>query len=179
MTDSVNHPSHYNQYEGLEIWDLVELMNFNLGNAIKYITRAGHKDPSKEAEDINKAIAYIRREQERVFKTEADHKNYGEIVDVLSSQLSHFRAFAVRYICQGSNEYLAIAIDCLEEELKLLQLPPDKKMHRENLIDPKIHARNETVRQWVSRAIRLGKDPDYDPEFLANNTSHNIIRLFY
>lgn len=55
----------------------------------------------------------------------------------------------------------------------------DRRLRMEDMTDPLIHARNEMVRQWVARAMRLSKDPDYDPEFLAGNTAYQIIRLFY
>lgn len=64
--DRVNHPKHYNAYKGLEIIELVEQMNFNRGNAVKYITRAGLKDPSTEIEDLEKARWYIDREIQRL-----------------------------------------------------------------------------------------------------------------
>lgn len=65
--DPVNHPSHYNMYHGLEIIDLTEQMNFNKGNAVKYIARAGFKGgPKKEVEDLEKAQWYISRELERI-----------------------------------------------------------------------------------------------------------------
>lgn len=66
--DAVNHPSHYTAYKGLEIIDLTEQMNFNRGNAVKYIARAGLKDESKEIEDLEKAQWYLAREIERVRK---------------------------------------------------------------------------------------------------------------
>ena len=43
-------------------------LNFCRGNAIKYIVRAGLKDPSKEVEDLEKAMFYLRREIEEVKK---------------------------------------------------------------------------------------------------------------
>lgn len=64
--DSVNHPSHYTAYKGVEIIDLTEQMNFCRGNAVKYIARAGLKDPNKEIEDLEKARWYINREIERL-----------------------------------------------------------------------------------------------------------------
>lgn len=69
--ETVNHPAHYNQYQGLEIIDLVEQMNFNRGNAVKYIARAGFKSPEKELEDLKKANWYITREIERMEKRNA------------------------------------------------------------------------------------------------------------
>ena len=53
--DNVNHPPHYTAYKGVEIIDLTEQMNFCRGNAVKYIARAGLKDPNKEIEDLEKA----------------------------------------------------------------------------------------------------------------------------
>ena len=61
--DIINHPSHYNKGK-FEVIDIIEDCNlgFHLGNAIKYILRAGHKNPEKYVEDLEKAIWYINRE---------------------------------------------------------------------------------------------------------------------
>lgn len=61
--DVVNHPSHYTQGK-IECIDFItdKKMNFCRGNAVKYIVRAGLKDKSKEIEDLEKAIFYLRRE---------------------------------------------------------------------------------------------------------------------
>ncbi|MCM3521746.1 DUF3310 domain-containing protein [Curtobacterium sp. P97] len=64
--DVVNHPSHYTAYQGIEVIDLTEQMNFNRGNAVKYIARAGLKDPAKEVEDLQKARWYLDREIARL-----------------------------------------------------------------------------------------------------------------
>lgn len=66
--DVVNHPPHYTAYQGLEVIDLTEQMNFNRGNAVKYIARAGLKDASKEVEDLQKARWYLDREIARLTK---------------------------------------------------------------------------------------------------------------
>ena len=66
MTDMVNHPPHYTSHpSGVECIQITEHMNFNLGNAVKYIWRAGLKtdDPVK---DLEKAEFYIRREIDRL-----------------------------------------------------------------------------------------------------------------
>ena len=64
MKEAVNHPTHYNKHpSGVECIDVVEHMNFNLGNAIKYIWRADLK--GKALEDLEKAEFYIKREIER------------------------------------------------------------------------------------------------------------------
>ena len=64
--DAVNHPSHYTAYKGLEVIDLTEQMNFNRGNAVKYICRAGLKDPATEIQDLEKAVWYLNRELSRL-----------------------------------------------------------------------------------------------------------------
>ena len=64
--DPVNHPKHYTHYKGLEVIQLTEQMNFNKGNAVKYIARAGIKDEAKEIEDLEKAKWYIQREIDRI-----------------------------------------------------------------------------------------------------------------
>jgi len=61
-SDGVNHPTHYNAVPGIECIDVVENFGFNLGNAIKYIWRAGLKRDSDWKVDLEKAIWYIERE---------------------------------------------------------------------------------------------------------------------
>ena len=69
MSENVNHPTHYggenNPYETvkvIEAWGLT----YNTGNAVKYISRAGKKDPAKHIEDLEKAVWYISREIENL-----------------------------------------------------------------------------------------------------------------
>lgn len=63
--DQVNHPPHY-MMVGVEAIDITEQFNFNRGNAMKYIIRAGKKDPAREVEDLMKAQFYIDREIKRI-----------------------------------------------------------------------------------------------------------------
>ncbi len=60
--DPINHPSHYTM-GSIEVIDYIEDQKFpyHLGNAVKYISRAGKKDPSKTVEDLRKAIWYLNR----------------------------------------------------------------------------------------------------------------------
>lgn len=60
---SVEHPTHYNQGK-IEAIAVIEdwKLGFHLGNAVKYIARAGRKDPSKEIEDLEKAAWYLKRQ---------------------------------------------------------------------------------------------------------------------
>lgn len=65
--DAVNRPAHYTDGK-IEVIDFIEDkgLNFHRGNAIKYIARAGKKDPTKEIEDLKKAQWYINREIKRL-----------------------------------------------------------------------------------------------------------------
>jgi len=59
--DNVNHPRHYTQHpSGIEAIEVTEHFNFCVGNAIKYLWRAGLKDDT--IQDLRKAIWYIERE---------------------------------------------------------------------------------------------------------------------
>ena len=73
--DRVNHPSHYTWLKklcGIEVIDITRHMNFNLGNVIKYVLRAGHKseegmsDKQKRIEDLKKAAFYLNDEISRL-----------------------------------------------------------------------------------------------------------------
>lgn len=65
MTDMVNSPPHYTDHpSGLEAIDITRHMNFNRGNAVKYIWRAGKKDDA--IEDLRKAIYYLEDEINRI-----------------------------------------------------------------------------------------------------------------
>ena len=70
MSETVNHPAHYNQGK-IEVIEFIEdkALGFHLGNAVKYIARAGKKDPTKEVEDLKKAIWCINRKIELLNET--------------------------------------------------------------------------------------------------------------
>ena len=65
--NAVSHPSHYTDTK-IEVIDFIvdKKFDFCLGNAIKYICRAGKKDPTKTIEDLRKAIQYINFEIDKV-----------------------------------------------------------------------------------------------------------------
>lgn len=79
--DVVNHPKHYKLASGVEAIDLMEMTSTapefvgHLRNtALKYIIRAGYKDPSKYVQDLDKAKWYITKLQE--FHTKCEEKEY-------------------------------------------------------------------------------------------------------
>lgn len=66
--DKVDHPSHYTWLKekcGVEVIDITRHLDFNKGNAVKYLLRSGYKEEQgysntqKEIEDLKKAIWYI------------------------------------------------------------------------------------------------------------------------
>ena len=71
--DMVNHPKHYtSDPSGVECIEITRHRNFNIGNAIKYLWRAGLKDDGskdireKHVEDLRKAVFYINDEIKRL-----------------------------------------------------------------------------------------------------------------
>lgn len=71
--DQVNHPKHYtSDPSGIECIDITRHRNFNIGNAIKYLWRAGLKEDKdrklidKQVEDLNKAVWYLIDEIHRL-----------------------------------------------------------------------------------------------------------------
>lgn len=69
--EMVNNPTHYggaeNIYEAIKVIDSWDL-GFCLGNTVKYISRAGKKDPTKELEDLKKAMWYLQHHIETLEK---------------------------------------------------------------------------------------------------------------
>jgi hypothetical protein len=65
--DQVNHPEHYtSDPSGIQCIQITRHRNFNIGNAFKYLWRAGLKDEYKHVEDLKKAIFYIQDEINRI-----------------------------------------------------------------------------------------------------------------
>ena len=65
VSSSSHGPSHYKRGK-IEVWDFIrdQSLNYHLGNAVKYICRAGYKDSAKE--DLKKAIHYLTNELENL-----------------------------------------------------------------------------------------------------------------
>lgn len=64
--EQVNHPKYYNSHpSGVEAIDLCEHTNFNIGDAWKYLFRAGHKKDAPAELDRQKAMWYLRRDAAR------------------------------------------------------------------------------------------------------------------
>lgn len=76
MNDLIKHPSHYTdgrKHEPKDVirdWDL----NFNLGNVVKYVSRAGRKDGESLLKDLNKAKTYLEFEIDALMAEKADNE---------------------------------------------------------------------------------------------------------
>lgn len=84
--DNVNKPSHYTEGRRFETIEVIEdwELSYRLGNALKYVSRAGRKDPAKTVEDLKKARWYLTREIEAL---EGAQSPYGVTYeDVLEDQ---------------------------------------------------------------------------------------------
>ncbi len=80
-TPSNNHGPGYYKRGSIETWDFIrdKDLNFHLGNAIKYIVRAGYKD--SKTEDLEKAIHYLQNELENTNTTRTSERIQTEFRD--------------------------------------------------------------------------------------------------
>lgn len=83
MENRVNHPDYYNSHpSGIECIDIIRYYCFDIGNAMKYLWRAGLKkemgldEKQKEIEDLNKAIWYIK---DRIKQLEDDKERIPKV----------------------------------------------------------------------------------------------------
>ena len=71
MNDQIKHPNHYggenNPYEAIKVIEAWNL-GFNLGNVVKYISRAGKKTKETEIQDLKKALFYLQRQIDNLEK---------------------------------------------------------------------------------------------------------------
>lgn len=80
-SDPVN-PQHYKKHpSGVECIEIVRHFNFNRGNAIKYIWRAGEKSQETEIQDLEKAIWYCQNEIARLMSIKLDKKPISDMVE--------------------------------------------------------------------------------------------------
>lgn len=113
--DSVNHPAHYggedNPYEAIKVIEAWQL-DFCTGNAIKYISRAGKKDHTKEVEDLQKAVWYLKRKI-KVLNEVLDGKD--KAVKIIRDAGGNVSASGV-ITCVWRNKEVSDAIDFLITE---------------------------------------------------------------
>ena len=184
MFDPVSKPSHYTEGRKIETIDAIEDwgLGFHLGNAVKYISRAGRKDPAKTGEDISKAIWYLERFQEQL----PTGPGPVTLLDQLTSQLdeqeeAEFAAMGdlgTRNF--GSDEDIPFSCDWEEGEEDLWDpsLGPVEPIDRNG--DPVYHlqgkdlskfAPNEVVSTWEEGDMILGVQKNGDVQILKHSSS--------
>lgn len=125
----IDHPSYYT--DGIEVIDFIEDRGclFSLGNAIKYICRAGKKNSDTYVEDLKKAIWYLNRILEKGRKIRAKSSWRYRLSDFLEGKdLSDNLMSAIEWLDAASDEYLTVertpvkkAIECIEAEIDRLE----------------------------------------------------------
>lgn len=116
--DIINHPSHYTDgkfetIEAIESWRL----GYHLGNAIKYISRAGKKSKDTELEDLRKARWYIRR---YLIHYRDDTESLSAVEYATDKGLDQDLTLAVRYLAaQPKYFYVLQALVALENAIRV------------------------------------------------------------
>ena len=136
--ESINHPSHYNDGQ-IEVIDFIEDIGlgtgFNLGNAIKYLARAGKKDVGKTVEDLKKARWYIKRQadiwdKKSSFKpNNIESEKYTGIQFALDQKLDYASGLAINSIYHALHEknielrsgHMNDALGALDHYIKALE----------------------------------------------------------
>lgn len=112
--DNINHPPHYNQHpSGVEAIDICEHLSFNVGNAIKYLFRCGHKTPDG-LEDLKKAQWYLQREL-------GVHVRLGTAVEYIDdgrNQMQMFMQAVERVLYVGEDGPLERVLTRLRERMR-------------------------------------------------------------
>ena len=107
MADPVNHPAHYTSHpSGVECITVVEHMPFNVGNAVKYLWRAGAKGDA--IEDLRKAAWYIQREISRL-AAQVRGSPCTSCGNVIDDPLCHLGAFSHPGLCVDCGAKQALA----------------------------------------------------------------------
>ena len=86
----VTHPDHYTWLPGVECQKVVQHFNFNKGNALKYLWRAGRKNADTELVDLKKARQYIDFEISRLLLVKQGESYSGE-----KPVVRHYNTFSV------------------------------------------------------------------------------------
>ena len=79
-------PTHYTR-GSIEVWDFIrdQGLNYHLGNAIKYISRAGFKSTATKTEDLKKAIHYLENELHHTLRSEESQRRSDRVPVRVSS----------------------------------------------------------------------------------------------
>jgi hypothetical protein len=89
-------PAYYKR-GSIEVWDFIrdQGLNYHLGNAIKYICRAGYK--GSKADDLRKAIHYLQNELDNETDSRGAGKRISEAVSDLKQPFPYFEDYATDF----------------------------------------------------------------------------------
>lgn len=99
--DLINHPSHYSHPSGIECITVTRLMPFSLGNATKYVWRAGEKDSSPADVDLAKARFYLHDTLDNGLASHPPHRARGLLIYASEHDDNPLRAELMRMIAYG------------------------------------------------------------------------------
>lgn len=126
LYDAVYRPRHYNTNKhGIEVIEITERMDFCVGNAVKYISRAGHKNDA--VEDLKKAVWYLNRSllnaknESEIKKSKLSHKEESFVngSDISDGCKKALRIILLGYISGKINYFSAIqAKEIIELEIE-------------------------------------------------------------
>ena len=124
MEDSVNHPKHYQprfEPKTIECIDIAGWLPFCLGNAFKYVWRAGEKGGAEKAkEDLKKALWYLDKAPKfgiriRLEEQEEIEKVFYVLQDDGSTRFKVLKSIATGYISNAATMFKALETEVMEE----------------------------------------------------------------
>ena len=130
MTETINHPKHYNTHPSMvECIDLIEWLGTNRGSAVKYLWRKD--DKGKPKQDADKALWFTSREVQRLKKYRLHWSFCDEIPTEIEAAFEKWKAFepdgwrkdVVCLIWEGHSTHLQKAVDILATEVH--RMSPD------------------------------------------------------
>lgn len=133
--DNINHPPHYAGYRvTVECIDITRYLPFNLGNAVKYIWRAGRKGDSKlkEAEDLRKAIWYLQDFREHLLHDRECTKYAEPVIRLLLEQQQQHAQIIPSFIATALHMILGHEFNnlilLLDNEARAIESMPEYKI---------------------------------------------------
>jgi hypothetical protein len=158
--DVVNHPSHYTD-GNIEVIDFIEDkgLGFCLGNAIKYISRAGKKYPDKEIEDLEKAVWYINRRIKEL-KKEKDEKELKDNVCLFEGEKDKLESL-------GNSKDVVDGIDKLAKVVKPIRGLRAKSNIYDEVVNPTVEFSKDMPEDQICDGlfkIFHAADPEYSRE---------------
>lgn len=119
MNDNVNHPSHYTSGK-IEVIDFIEDQGFgfHIANAVKYLSRAGKKNPDKIVEDFEKAIWYINRRIGQLKEARVEGKVAMDSIEKSSGPLEEYAKGFREVECGPAKKPFPYPLEAIESRRK-------------------------------------------------------------